>query len=82
MSDEQIERQKTLGALGGSQNTDAQRQARSKGPAAASVVRSAEAVGRTATIRSLRSSGYKITDIMARLGVSKSTVMRALRDNG
>lgn len=82
MSDEQIERQKTLGALGGGQNTDAQRQARSKGPDAASVIRSAETVGRAATIRSLRSSGYKITDIMARLGVSKSTVMRALRDDG
>lgn len=86
MSDEQIERQRALGALGGGQHTDAQRAQRSatlaKGPAVASVVRSAEAVGRAATIRSLRSSGYKITDIMARLGVSKATVMRALRDDG
>lgn len=82
MSSEQIERQKALGALGGSQNTDRQREARAKGPDAAAAVRAAEAVGRAATIRSLRSSGYKITDIMARLGVSKSTVMRALRDDG
>lgn len=79
MSDEQIERQRALGALGGGQNTDAQRAARSRGPEAAAVIRSAEAVGRAAMIQSLHEQGLTRRQIIDKTGLSEATVKRALR---
>lgn len=79
MGDEQTERQRALGALGGGQHTDAQRAARAKGPAAAAAVRSAEAVGRAAIIVHWHEKGLTRRQIVEQTGFSESVVKRALR---
>ena len=76
MSDEAREKLRELGRKGGSANTDAQKAARSKGPAAASVVRSAEKVGRAAQAKELRAAGYTRKQIAEKMGISPSTVSR------
>lgn len=69
-----------LGRRGGSRHTEAQRAARAKGPAAASVVRQTEAVGRAAMIVHLsETEGLSHAQIAKRLGVHRDTVKRALR---
>lgn len=80
MSAEQREQQRVRGTKGGSRNTDKQRAARAKGSSAASAVRSAEAIGQAATIRSLFESGYTRTQIAERMDVSRTTIWRALKD--
>lgn len=64
------------GRKGGSANTDKQKAARAKGPAAAAVVRSAEKVGRAAQAKELRAAGYTRGEIAEKMGISKSTVSR------
>lgn len=76
---EHLQKQAQRGAQGGSKNTDKQQAARSKGPAAAAVVRAAEATGRAAQIRELYRNGYTQKQIMAKLEISRSTVARALK---
>lgn len=77
--EEHTQRQAERGALGGSKNTDKQQAARSKGPSAAAVVRSTEALGRAAQIREYHRHGYTQKQIMAKLKISRSTVSRALK---
>lgn len=79
MSD--VERQQKIeaGRLGGSRGTDAQKIALARGPRAASVTRSLEAVGRHAQIKHLKAEGYTRREIAERLGVSFTTVKRALK---
>lgn len=79
MSDEQIKQQRQLAARGGSKNTQAQKAARSTGPAAASALRSAEAVGRAAIIVHWHEQGLTRRQIMAKTGFSESSVKRAIR---
>lgn len=83
MSDEQIERQRALGALGGRKRTAQQQQQRaaalSKGPAAAGAVRSAEAVGRAAVVVHWHQQGLTRRQIMAKTGLSEASVKRAIR---
>ena len=76
MSDEAREKLRELGRKGGSANTDAQKTARAKGPAAAAVVRSAEKVGRAAQAKELRAAGYTRKQIAEKMGISESTVKR------
>lgn len=84
MSDADREKQRQRGAKGGSRRTPAQQAqaagALAAGPRAASVVRSAEAIGRVATIRAYAAQGLTRRQIMAKTGLSEATVKRALRD--
>lgn len=79
MSDEQRERLRELGRKGGLANTDAQQEARSKGPTAASVIRSAEAVGRAATARALQQQGFTKNEIAKKMNAHPGSVKRWLR---
>lgn len=83
MSGEERERQRERGSRGGSQNTARQveqrKQALTKATSAASVVRSAESVGRHSQIRSLFEQGVPRKRIEEIVGCSESTVKRALR---
>ena len=79
MTAEAREAHRQMSARGGAAGTAAQKAARAKGPAAASVTRAARAVGRAAEIRGLYEGGYSRQQIAERLGVSASTVKRALR---
>lgn len=76
MSDEVRKKLSEWGRKGGSANTDAQKAARAKGPAAASVIRSAEKVGRAAQAKELRAAGYTRKQIAEKMGISESTVKR------
>lgn len=80
ISDEERARLSEMGRRGGNANTEAQREARSKGTQSAAVMRSAEADGRRALICSLAAEGWSQSRIMAHTGYSRSTVARALRD--
>lgn len=85
LSDEHRATLSQWGHKGGSRNTEAQKEARDSArklaTPAASIVRSAEAVGRRAQIRELKAHGYTHKQIMDKLKVSRSTVKRALRDS-
>ena len=80
MSDEARKKLSELGRKGGSANTDKQKAARAKslakGPAAASVVRTAEKIGRAAQAKELRAAGYTRKQIAEKMGISESTVKR------
>lgn len=76
MSEEARKKMSEWGRKGGSANTDKQKTARAKGPAAASVIRSAEKVGRAAQAKELRAAGYTRGEIAEKMGISKSTVSR------
>lgn len=76
MSDEAREKLSELGRKGGSANTDKQKAARAKGPAAASIVRTAEKIGRAAQAKELRAAGYTRKQIAEKMGISPSTVSR------
>ena len=79
MSTQERQRQAERGAKGGKAGTPAQRAARARGPAAAAVVRSAEAVGREAQVRDLYASGLTRAQIMASTGYGRTLVYGALR---
>ena len=83
LSDEHRATLSQWGHKGGSRNTEAQQKARAKslkaGPQSASVIRSAEAVGRRAQIRELKAQGYTNKKICELLGVERTTVYRALK---
>lgn len=79
VSDEFRQVQSARGKRGGSKNTDKQQATRSKGPAAASVTRSAESVGNYAEAKYLREQGFSAKEIMAKLEMSKSAVYRAFK---
>lgn len=79
MTDEERERQRERGRRGGLADTEAQRAARAQGPAAASVTRSAEAVGRAATARAYKAQGLTNKQIAAKMNASLSSVHRWLR---
>lgn len=76
MSEEARKKMRDWGRKGGSANTDKQKAARAKGPAAASVIRSAEKVGRAAQAKELRAAGYTRKQIAEKMGISESTVKR------
>ncbi|MEU3872182.1 replication initiation protein [Micrococcus luteus] len=78
MTDDQRAAQAARGRKGGAAGTAAQRAARARGPAAAAVVRSAEAVGRAAQARALREAGHSVQAIQERMGLSRATVYRLL----
>lgn len=80
MSDVERQRKAEAGRLGGSRRTDGQKLALAQGPQAASATRSLEAVGRHAQIKHLKVEGYTHKEISQRLGVSLSTVNRAVKD--
>lgn len=74
------------GRLGGSKRTDAQQaqsaEALSKGSAAGVIVRQTEAVGRAAmAVHLSETEGLSAQQIADKLGCSRSTVMRALREH-
>lgn len=79
MSDVERQRKTEAGRLGGSRRTDGQKIALAQGPQAASATRSLEAVGRHAQIKHLKAEGYTRREIAERLGVSFTTVKRALK---
>lgn len=79
MSDQERAAQAARGRKGGAADTAAQRAARAQGPAAAAVVRSAEAVGREAQIKALHASGMTRAQIMASTGYGRTLVYRVLR---
>lgn len=82
MSDEDRAKQQERGRAGGSRRTPAQQAqaagALAAGPRAASVVRSAEAVGRAAQARALRDQGWTVARVAEELGVTDRTVRRLL----
>lgn len=78
MSDEERARQAERGRKGGKAGTTAQKAARARGPAAAAVVRNAEAVGRAAQARRLRDAGFTAQQIADRMKCSRRTVFRLL----
>ena len=80
LSDQQRATLSQWGHKGGSRNTEAQKEARRAGPQSASVIRSAEAVGRRAQIRELKAQGYTNKKICELLGIERTTVYRALKD--
>lgn len=79
LTDQERKRLSARGKYGGSRNTDAQKEVRKKGTAAAAVVRSAEATLTYSRVIELSQKGYTRREIMAELSVSESTVKRALR---
>ena len=79
MTDEAYERLREQGRRGGLVNSEKQQQARAKGPAAASVTRSAEAVGRAATARAYKDQGFSNKEIAQKMGAHPGSVKRWLR---
>lgn len=79
MTEEERELQRERGRRGGLVNSQKQQQARAKGPAAASVTRSAEAVGRAATARAYKDKGFSNKEIAKKMNTSLSSVHRWLR---
>ena len=79
MTEEEREQQRERGRRGGLVNSDKQQQARAKGPAAASVTRSAEAVGRAATARAYKDQGFSNKEIAQKMGAHPGSVKRWLR---
>lgn len=79
MTDEEREQQRERGRRGGLAGTEAQRAARAQGPAAASVTRSAEAVGRAATARAYKAQGLTNKQIAEKMGAGLTSVKRWLR---
>ena len=79
MTEEERERQRERGRRGGLANTEAQRNARAQGAAAASVIRSAEAVGRAATALALQQQGFTKNEIAKQMNAHPGTVKKWLR---
>ena len=79
MTDEAYERLREQGRRGGLVNSEKQQQARAKGTAAASVTRSAEAVGRAATARAYKDEGFSNKEIAQKMGAGMTSVKRWLR---
>ena len=79
MSEEEKQRQRERGRRGGLANTAKQQQARAKGTPAASVTRSAEAVGRAATARAYKDEGFSNKEIAQKMGAHPGSVKRWLR---
>lgn len=79
MTEDQRERLRERGRRGGLAGTDKQQEARAQGPAAASVVRSAEAIGRAATARAYKDQGFSNKEIAEKMGAGLTSVKRWLR---
>ena len=79
MSEEERERQRERGRRGGLVNSEKQREARAKGPQAAAIIRSAEAVGRAATARAYKEQGLSNKEIAQRMDAGLTSVKRWLR---
>lgn len=79
MSEEERERQRERGRRGGLVNSVKQQQARAKGPQAAAIIRSAEAVGRAATALALQQQGFTKKEIAQKMNVHPGTVKKWLR---
>lgn len=79
VSNQQRERLRQLGRKGGLADTEAQNDARMKGPAAASAVRSAEAIGRAATARAYKDQGLTNKQIAEKMNAHPGSVKRWLR---
>lgn len=79
MTDEELQRQRERGRRGGLVNSEKQQQARAKGPQAAAIIRSAEAVGRAATALALQQQGFTRKEIAEKMGAHPGTVKKWLR---
>ena len=79
MTEEERQRQRERGRRGGLVNSQKQQQARAKGTPAASVTRSAEAVGRAATARAYKDQGFSNKEIAQKMGAHPGSVKRWLR---